>query len=337
VGNGPFRRICIKYGAEVTVSEMALARSIVDGKQSELALIKRHPDEKCFGIQVAGGYADIMVKCAEIIEAQAQCDFVDINMGCPLDGLHSKGAGSCLMTREKYLEPIVRGMSSILTCPLTIKMRISHDLKGEHDALSLIPKLKTWGVNAMTIHGRTARQRYSKTADWDYIERCAVGAGDIPIVGGGDVMSYEEWNRHLAATNISAIMIGRGALIKPWVFQEIEEKKLWDISSAERFDMIKTFVRYGLDQWGSDAKGVATTRRFLLEWMSFLCRYVPVGLLERTPQQVNWRAPTYVGRDTLETKMGSTNTKDWVEITEMLLGRVPSDYAFVPKHKSSSW
>jgi len=101
--------------------------------------------------------------------------------------------------------------------------------------------------------------------------------------------------------------------------------------------MMKDFVRYGLDNWGSDPKGVATTRRFLLEWMSFLCRYVPVGILERTPQHINWRPPTFIGRNDLETKMGSSNTKDWVEISEMLLGPVTADYVFVPKHKSSSW
>lgn len=132
-------------------------------------------------------------------------------------------------------------------------------------------------------------------------------------------------------------MIGRGALIKPWIFKEIHEQRHLDPSSHERFEMLRSFTNYGLEHWGSDTQGVENTRRFLLEWQSFLYRYVPLGLLECPPQRINQRPDTYVGRDDLETLMASPKCSDWLRLSEMLLGPVPDGYNFVPKHKANSF
>lgn len=190
----------------------------------------------------------------------------------------------------------------------------------------------------MTIHGRSREQRYTKLADWNYIRTVAQAAAPLPVLGNGDILSYEDYKTAKEiAPELTGVMIGRGALIKPWIFTEIKEQKLWDISSAERFDILKKYTNYGLEHWGSDNKGVENTRRFLLEWLSFLYRYIPVGLLEESPQKINGRPPRYRGRDDLETLMASPSASDWIKISEMLLGPVPNGFHFLPKHKANSY
>lgn len=186
------------------------------------------------------------------------------------------------------------------------------------------------------LHGRSREQRYTKLADWQYIQQCVEVASPMPLFGNGDILSYEDANR-AKQTGVAGIMIARGALLKPWLFTEIKEQRHWDISSSERLDILRDFTHYGLEHWGSDTQGVEKTRRFLLEWLSFLCRYVPVGLLELLPQRINERPPYYLGRDYLETLMASQQAADWIRISEMLLGPVPPNFAFLPKHKANAY
>jgi tRNA-dihydrouridine synthase 3 len=180
------------------------------------------------------------------------------------------------------------------------------------------------------------KQRYTKLANWDYISECAETAKPIPLFGSGDVMSHEEYYERLNS-GVSGIMIARGALIKPWIFTEIKERRTWDISANERLDILKDFVNFGLENWGSDEEGVTKTRRFLLEWLSFTHRYIPVGLLERLPQRINERPPSFVGRTDLETLLSSGSCNDWLKISEIFLGKVPQNFVFIPKHKANAY
>ncbi|XP_069945942.1 tRNA-dihydrouridine(47) synthase [NAD(P)(+)]-like isoform X1 [Cherax quadricarinatus] len=335
LGNLPFRRICKQYGVDITCGEMALASCLLQGPPSEWALVKRHESEDCFGIQVCGSNAESMVKCAQVLEENTDADFIDINMGCPIDLIYKQGGGSALMRRHSCLEHMVRGMTKILTKPLTLKMRtaIYHDTQVAH---KIITKAKLWDISMITLHGRSKEQRYLKIADWDYINECAMVADPMPLFGNGDVLSFEDYSYHRQHSKVAGIMIGRGALIKPWIFKEIKEQRHWDISSSERFDMLKNYVNYGLEHWGSDTEGIEKTRRFLLEWLSFLHRYIPVGLLEQT-QKINQRPLAYYGRNDLETMMASRSVSDWIKISERLLGPTPSDFVFLPKHKANSY
>ncbi|NXD45433.1 DUS3L synthase, partial [Copsychus sechellarum] len=338
-GNLPFRRICKGFGADVTCGEMAVCTNLLQGQSSEWALLKRHHTEDIFGVQLEGAFPDTMTKCAELLNRTINVDFVDINVGCPIDLVYKKGGGCALMTRSNKFEQIVRGMNSVLDVPLTVKIRTGVQEK-VNVAHKIIPRLREWGASMVTLHGRSREQRYTRSADWDYIAECARLASPMPLFGNGDILSYEDANRAMQM-GVSGIMIARqvsvGALIKPWLFTEIKEQRHWDISSRERFDILKDFTNYGLEHWGSDTQGVEKTRKFLLEWLSFLCRYIPVGLLEHLPQRINERPPYYLGRDYLETLMASQNVDDWIKISELLLGPVPPSFTFLPKHKANSY
>uniref|UniRef100_A0A8C9RJL2 tRNA-dihydrouridine(47) synthase [NAD(P)(+)] n=1 Tax=Scleropages formosus TaxID=113540 RepID=A0A8C9RJL2_SCLFO len=334
-GNLPFRRICKRFGADITCGEMAMCTNLLQGQSSEWALLKRHESEDLFGVQLEGCFPDTMTKCAELLNHNIEVDFVDINSGCPIDLVYKKGGGCGLMTRTHKFEQIVRGMNSVLDVPLTVKIRTGVQDK-VNIAHKLIPEMKNWGVSMITLHGRSREQRYTKLADWEYIDNCSKLASPIPLFGNGDILSYEDAIK-ARETGVSGIMLGRGALIKPWIFTEIKEQRHWDISSNERMDILKDFTRFGLEHWGSDTQGLEKTRSFLLEWLSFLCRYIPVGLLEHVPQKINERPPYYMGRDYLETLMASQHVGDWIKISEMLLGPVPQNFSFLPKHKANAY
>jgi tRNA-dihydrouridine synthase 3 len=355
VGNLPFRRCMKDLGADITCGEMALGINLLKGQASEWALLKRHRCEDVFGVQIAGAHADQMTRVAELIESQMEVDFVDLNLGCPIDLVCERGMGSALMMRPRKLRGIVHGMTSVLSCPITVKMRVGWDDK-KRVAHTLVQSLQRISVSpgsiaAVMVHGRSRLQRYTKLADWDYIRQVGEmqlsNRPRIPLIGNGDILSWQDCEeRGLmrpaggsggAGGISSCAMIGRGALIKPWLPTEIKEKRDWDISAGERLDIFRNFVNYGLDHWGSDKMGIDFTRRFLLEWMSFTHRYVPAGLLEVLPQRINQMPPPYYGRSDLETLLSSPSVKDWINVSEMLLGPIAPGFSFVPKHKSNSY
>ncbi|KAI9597463.1 hypothetical protein BDF19DRAFT_435174 [Syncephalis fuscata] len=336
VGNLPFRRICKRFGVDITCGEMAMATNLLQGQRTEWALTKRHASEDIFGVQVCGNRPDPLIRLAEVIESELDVDFVDINLGCPMEMVYKQGAGSGLMESAGKLGRIVRGMDQVLSCPLTIKFRTGvWDNKSL--AHKLVPRFDAWGCALGTLHGRSRQQRYTRRADWNYIKECSGLRNGMQFFGNGDVLSYEEYYNHIEEDKVDGIMIGRGALIKPWLFDEIKTRRHWDISATERLDIMKDFCNYGLEHWGSDTQGVNQTRRFLCEWQSFLHRYIPVGLLEVLPQRINERPPSFKGRNEMETLLASERASDWVKISEMFLGPAPSDFHFIPKHKANAY
>ncbi|CAK7234492.1 tRNA-dihydrouridine synthase 3 [Sporothrix bragantina] len=227
------------------------------------------------------------------------------------------------------------------------------------------------GCAAITLHGRTRNQRYKKPADWSYIAECAElvksynaqrdaladtvrepdartqantagkGAGSdsthIFFLGNGDCYSHVQYQEQIAQSGVDAVMIGRGAIIKPWLFEEIQTGQYLDKSASERLAYVERFAKYGMEAWGTDEYGLGTTRRFLLEYLSFATRYVPIGLLEYLPPSLNDRPPAFRGRNDLETLLSSRNYKDWIKISEMFLGPAHPEFKFVPKHKSNAY
>lgn len=339
VGNLPFRRICKEFGADVTLSEMAVVYNLNRTQKSEWSLLRRHTSEDIFGIQLAVSNPQEAAQFASALEASGfSYDFLDINGGCPIDAMNRNGCGCALLERRGYgrIQGVVRGLLEHQSKPVTLKCRIGAD--EQYPSLHKdVAHYEAMGLSALTIHGRSRKQRYTKLANWDYVEQCA-GLTSLPVIGNGDILGYEDVLEHRAACpHLSSVMIGRGALIKPWIFREVQSGQTIDMSSSDRMDVLRRFCSYGLSHWGADTRGVMTTRRFLCEWLSFFHRYVPAGLLETLPQRMNERPPSYRGRDEVETMLASPSVADWISLSELLLGPVEKEFHFTPKHKSNSY
>ncbi|KAG8624126.1 hypothetical protein KVT40_009102 [Elsinoe batatas] len=399
-GNLPFRRLCVSLGAQVTWSEMAMGMPLLQGEKGEWALLKAHESELAppkytpssilqgydnskdirFGAQIAANKPWLATKTAEVLTSLCpHLRAIDLNCGCPIDLVYRQGAGSALMENPGRLEKILRGMNAVSKeVPITVKIRMGTK-DNQPTADKLVQRLVLGGgeaqelgegpagVAAITLHGRSRQQRYTRSADWAYIadtaaivdrlqqakddrtdtireadarDQAAGAGGDggkVFFVGNGDCYSHHDYQTHIDNAKVDAVMIARGALVKPWIFEEIEAGQYLDKSGRERLDYIERFAKSGLEYWGSDEVGVGITRRFLLEWLSFSCRYVPIGILEHLPPRLGDRPPPFKGRDDLETLLCSPNYKDWIKVSEMFLGPAHKDFQFQPKHKSNSY
>lgn len=372
-GNMPYRRLCVDLGCQVTWSEMAMSMPLIQGERGEWALMKAHESEIAaprfqskgtvvqgydngmdmkFGAQIAANKPWLANKAVEVLTDNCpKLRAIDLNCGCPINLVCETGSGSALLDQEPKLEHILRGMNYVSKeVPITVKIRMGTK-NVQPTAQKLIKRLVlggyeamesgkgTSGVAAITLHGRSKQQRYSKSADWSYIAECAslikrlkrdqdaqadttaeadprdlANGGHVYFVGNGDCYSHEDYYNHMDNARVDSVMVGRGALIKPWIFEEIEKGQYLDKSATERLAYIEKFSKYGLQTWGSDEQGIGTTRRFLLEWLSFAHRYVPVGLLEHLPPNIQDRPPRFRGRNDLETLMASENYKDWIQL-----------------------
>jgi len=150
VGNLPFRRICKEYGADITCGEMALAPKILKGAPEEWALVKRHESEDIFGIQLCGNNPGVLTRCAELLNREINMDYIDLNLGCPIDLIYRHGGGSGMLNRLNVLETVVKSVSQVLDIPLSVKTRtgIYVDKPIAHN---LMPKLRDWGVSMITV------------------------------------------------------------------------------------------------------------------------------------------------------------------------------------------
>ena len=372
-GNLPFRKLCIDLGAQLTYSEMAMGMPLIQGTKPEWALLRAHPSETLppkvasgsalpggydnardlrFGAQIAANKPQLALRATEALtQLCPHLRVIDLNCGCPIDLVYRQGAGSALLDNPARLERILYGMGAVSgEVPITAKIRtgtkdnrptavrlVDRLVYGEGSVLGA--RIGSCGVAAITLHGRSRQQRYTRNADWEYIADCAallqrhrengdaladtvrepdprsqpVG-GKVYFIGNGDVYSHEDYYRHLDEAGVDGVMVARGAIVRPWVFEEIQKRQYLDKTATERLGIVEQYVRNGLQTWGSDEMGVALTRRFVLEYLSFAYRYVPLGLLEYLPPSLQDRPPAFRGRNEMETLLASGNYKDWIKI-----------------------
>ena len=273
-GNVPFRRLCESFGADITISEMAYAYKLFQGDRKEKALLRRTSKDGIFGVQLAAENLGVAIEaCQMAIDEGA--DFIDLNCGCPIHDTVKRKMGSHLLQKPKRLAKLVEGMVKKSSIPITVKIRSGWDEKNIN-ALEVSKELESAGASAITLHGRTRSQRYSRKADWELISR-VVQEVNIPVIGNGDILTFYEADQRKERSQCSALMMGRGALIRPWIFKEIKEKKSWNLSAQEKIKVYSRFAELMKDYFGHDDYGMKRATPLLAWHFSFLFKYQPLS------------------------------------------------------------
>ncbi len=269
--NLPYRRFCVELGARVTMSEMVVARRLKQKRRSEFALIRKAPDEPCFGVQLAGTNPEEMGWAAALVEARG-ADFVDVNLGCPIDHFTRKGLGAALARQPKRIQRIVEAMKKAVTrVPVTVKIRLGWNDE-MRNYLDQARAAVDGGADAVFVHGRTRNARYRQKADWDAIGEVAA-ALPVPVVGNGDLLFPHEIEEAMRRSGCAAVMVARGALIKPWIFREASVGYL-DLSAEDRHVIYRRYADLALAHWGDDDHGRQRARDFIRWHIGFWYRYV---------------------------------------------------------------
>ena len=269
--NLPYRRLCIELGAKVLISEMVVARRLKQRRQGEYALIRRAPDEPCFAVQLCGNQPDEMAWAAALVESRG-ADFIDINLGCPIDHFTRKGLGAALGRQPTKVRRIVEAMCKAVQVPVTVKIRLGWNAD-TLNYMTLAQAAVDGGASAIFVHGRTREARYRNPANWESIAEIAAGV-PVPVIGNGDLLFAHECHERLASSGCTAVMTARGALTKPWLFAELT-RGYWDITAEERLTIYRRYVTLALEHWGDDDHGRGRLREFLKWHLGFWCRYAP--------------------------------------------------------------
>lgn len=218
----PFRRLCKGYGADLMYTEFVSADAIIRDVKSSMKKLDIDPAERPVGIQIYGREIEPMVEAAKIVE-QSGPDIIDINFGCPVKKVAGKGAGAGMLRDiPKMVEMTRRVVQAVDHTPVTVKTRLGWDENSKF-VVDTAERLQDVGIAAITIHGRTRAQMYTGEADWTLIGQVKDNPRmSIPVIGNGDIDSPLKAREMFDKYGVDAIMIGRAAIGRPWIFNEVK-------------------------------------------------------------------------------------------------------------------
>ncbi|MEZ4632617.1 MAG: tRNA-dihydrouridine synthase family protein [Deinococcales bacterium] len=223
--DAPFRKLCRDFGSAWAVTEMVSAKGLITGEIKGIEIGEPYPNEPDLVIQVFGGEPEIVAEGGAIVEELYRPKAIDLNMGCPVKKVTGKSCGSKLMQDPQRAAEIVSSLKKTVHVPVSAKMRLGYD---EVNVLEVAKALEEAGADLITIHGRTALQKYQGMADWESILATKEQLS-IPVVGSGDVKNAQDFKRYSEAG--LGVMVGRAALGRPWVFAELLGAKSPDVTA----------------------------------------------------------------------------------------------------------
>ena len=264
VSDPPFRRLCKMHGADMLYSEFISSEGLIRDAIKSRQKLDIFDYERPVGIQIFGGDEEAMALSAKIV-ATVNPDLVDINFGCPVKKVVSKGAGAGVLKDIDLMVRLTKAVVNSTSLPVTVKTRLGWD-EQSINIEEVAERLQDVGISALTIHARTRSQMYKGHSDWSYIAKVKNNPRmHIPIFGNGDIDSPEKALEYRNKYGIDGIMIGRAAIGYPWIFNEIKHyfatgELLPSPTIADRVEAAKNHLLWSVE-WKGERQGVVEMRR----------------------------------------------------------------------------
>jgi tRNA-dihydrouridine synthase B len=276
-----FRELCKRYGADLMYTEFVSSDALVREVDKTMKKMELNEQERPVGIQLYGKEINAMAEAAKIAE-EVHPDIIDINFGCPVKKIASKGAGAGMLRDIPKMIAMTSAVVKAVNTPVTVKTRLGWDESSKH-IVEVAERLQDTGIQALTIHGRTRAQMYTGEADWTLIGEVKNNPRmTIPIIGNGDITSPLKARKYLDSYGVDALMIGRPSIGRPWIFKEIRHyldtgELLPAPSIPEHVEMIREHVNKSVE-WLGERRGILHSRRHLAVTFKGLEHFRPLKI-----------------------------------------------------------